>query len=136
MFTQIKTSKENKDVVVQLTRKLSLGTENIIARMAFSYSLSLDRNLDLNDIRDSGGKEYSKAVLFGEYYDIYLGMLCVHYGIYKTDKDIAKYIKMHVDDGLTLLYNEIMNINNIDGFDFIVEKIQDNLEKGTGRKLT
>lgn len=123
MFTQIKTSKENKEVVTLLTRKLGLGTENVIARMAFTYSLSLNRKLDLNNIKDAGGKEYSKSVLFGEYDDIYLGLLCVHYDLYKTDKDLAKYIKMHVDDGLQLLNEEINSRSNVDGFDFISEKI-------------
>lgn len=124
MFTQIKTSKENKEVVTLLTRKLGLGTENVIARMAFTYSLSLDRKLDLNHIKDAGGKEYSKSVLFGEYDDVYLGLLCVHYDLYKTDKDLAKYIKMHVDDGLQLLSEEVNSRTNVDGFDFISEKIQ------------
>lgn len=128
MFTQIKTSKENKEVVTLLTRKLGLGAENVIARMAFSYSLSLDRKLDLNNIKDSGGKEYSKSVLFGEYDDIYLGLLCVHYGLYKTDKDLAKYIKMHVDDGLRLLNEEVNNRSNVDGFDFLSEKISNSLK--------
>lgn len=123
MFTQIKTSKENKEVVALLTRKLGLGTENIIARIAFTYSLSQDKKLDLNDIKDAGGKEYSKSVLFGEYYDIYLGLLCVHYGLYKTDKDIGRYIKMHVDDGLQLLNEEVNVLSNMDGFDFLTEKI-------------
>jgi DNA sulfur modification protein DndE len=123
MFTQIKTSKENKEVVSLLTRKLGLGTENVIARIAYSYSLSKDKKLDLNDIKDAGGKEYSKSVLFGDYYDIYLGILCVHYGLYKTDKDIGRYIKMHVDDGLQLLNDEVNERSNIDGFDFLTEKI-------------
>lgn len=123
MFTQIKTSKENKDVVAFLTRKLGLGTENVIARMAFTYSLSKNRKLDLNEILDAGGKEYSKGVLFGEYSDIYLGLLCVHYGLYKTDKDIGRYIKMHVDDGLQLLNSEVNSLSNMDGFDFLSEKI-------------
>jgi DNA sulfur modification protein DndE len=123
MFTQIRTSKENREVVSLLTRKLNLGTENIIARMAFTYSLSKNRMLDLNDIKDSGGKEYSKSVLFGDYYDFYLGLVCVHYGLYKTDKDIGRYIKMHVDDGLQLLNKEINSLSNIDGFDFLSEKI-------------
>lgn len=127
MFTQIKTSKENKEVVSLLTRKLGFGAENVIARVAFTYSLSKDRKLDLNNLKDFGGKEYSKGVLFGEYYDIYLGLLCVHYSIYKSDKDIAKYIKMHVDDGLKLLNEEINNLSNIDGFDFLTEKINDGL---------
>ncbi|MFH6936068.1 DndE family protein [Flavobacterium sp. FlaQc-30] len=123
MFTQIKTSRDNKDIVVYLTRKLGLGTENVIARIAYTYSLSQNIKLDLNDIKDSGGKEYSKSVLFGEYYDIYLGLICVHYGLYKTDKDIGRYIKMHVDDGLRLLYEEVNKRSNIDGFDYLTEKI-------------
>jgi DNA sulfur modification protein DndE len=127
MFTQINTSKENKEVVSYLTRQLNLGTENIVARIAYTYSLSQDRKLDLNKIKDAGGKSYSKAILFGDYYEMYVGLVCVHYGLYKTDKDIAKYIKMHVDDGLTLLNEEVNNRSNIDGFDFLSEKINKSL---------
>ncbi len=124
MFTQIRTSKENKEIVSQLTRTLGLGSENIIARIAFTYSLSKDRKLALKDIQNSSGKEYSKSVLFGEYYDYYLGLVCVHYNLYKTDKDLSKYVKMHIDDGLQLLNEEINERSNIDGFDFLVEKIE------------
>lgn len=127
MFTQINTSKENKEIVSLLTRKLNLGTENIVARIAYTYSLSQDRKLNLNQIKDAGGKNYSRGVLFGDYYDIYVGLVCVHYGLYKTDKDIPKYIKMHIDDGLTLLYEEVENRNNIDGFDFLTEKINEGI---------
>ena len=127
MFTQIKTSKENKEIVSQLTRKLGLGTENIIARIAYSYSLSKGNQLDLNNIENSMGKEYSKSVLFGDYADIYMAMVCTHYNLYKTDKDIAKYIKMHVDEGLQLLNKEVEERSNIDGFDFLSEKINDGL---------
>lgn len=127
MFTQIKTSKQNKEVVAQLTRKLNLGAENIIARMAFSYSLSQERKLNLNDLRDSGGKEYSRSVLFGEYDDIYVGMICTHYGIYKSDKDLGRYVKLHIDDGLKLIDDEFQKVNNIDGFDFLSEMISKSL---------
>jgi hypothetical protein len=51
MFTQINTSKENKEIVSLLTRKLNLGTENIVARIAYTYSLSQDKKLDLNKIK-------------------------------------------------------------------------------------
>lgn len=127
MFTQIRTARENKEVVAQLTRKLNLGAENIIARMAYSYSLSKDRRLNLNDLADSGGKEYSRSVLFGDHDDLYIGLLCTHYGIYKTDKDLGKYVKLHIDDGLQLIQMELQKANNIDGFDFIVELVSDNL---------
>lgn len=127
MFTQIKTSKQNKEVVAVLTRKLNLGAENVIARMAFSYSLSQDRKLNLNDLRDSGGKEYSRSVLFGENDDIYVGMICTHYGIYKTDKDLGRYVKLHIDDGLKLIDDEFQKVNNIDGFDFLSEMIAESM---------
>lgn len=123
MFTQIKTSKDNKEVVVNLTRKLNLGTENNIARIALTYSLSKDLKLDIQDLKDSGGKEYSKSVLFGDYYDYYVGLISVHYNLYKSDKEIPKYIKLHIDHGLSLLNEEVNQRSNIDGFDFLVEKI-------------
>ena len=103
MFTSIKTSKANKDIVTELSRKFNLGAENIIARIAFTYSLSKDRLLSLSDIADSQGKEYSKHVLFGNNLPYYIGLICVKYGLYKTDKDIPKYVKLHIDDGLQLI---------------------------------
>lgn len=124
MFTHIRTSKENREVVAKLTRRLNLGTENHISRIALTYSLSQDRKLDLKDIQNSSGKDYSKAVLFGDYLDYYLGMVALHYGIHITDKDLPKYIKMHIDDGLQLLNEELNQRSNIDGFDFLVEKIE------------
>ena len=124
MFTHIKTSKENREVVARLTRKLNLGTENIISRIALTYSLSKERKLNLKDIQNSGGKGYSKSVLFGNYLDYYVGMVALHYNIHITDKDLAKYVKMHIDDGLQLLNEEIKSNSNLDGFEFLADKIE------------
>jgi DNA sulfur modification protein DndE len=128
MFTHIKTSKENREVVSKLTRRLNLGTENVISRIALAHSLSQDRKLKLEDIQNSSGKEYTKSVLFGQYIDYYLGMVALHYGIHISDKDLPKYVKMHIDDGLQLLNEEIKSNSNIDGFDFLVDKIEKGLE--------
>lgn len=124
MFTQIKTSKQNREVVTNLSRKFNLGAENVVARIALTYSLSKGRKLSLNDIKDSQGKEYSKSVLFGANYPFYLGLVCVHYGLYKTDKDIPKYIKMHVDDGLELMDKELNENPNLSGLDYLIDKIE------------
>lgn len=129
MFTHIKTSKANKDIVSYLSRKLNLGTENIIARIAYTYSLSKDRQLDLSGIKDSQGKEYSKLVLFGNNLPFYISLICVHYNLYKTDKDIPKYIKMHIDDGLSLINQEIIDNPNLDGFEYIIDKIDNGLKE-------
>lgn len=127
MFTQIKTSKRNRDVVTELSRKFNLGAENMIARIALVYSLSLGRHLSISDIEDSQGKEYSKNVLFGSNLPYYVGLICVHYNIYKTDKDIPKYIKMHIDDGLQLMNNELKDNPNLNGMDYLIDKIEKGL---------
>lgn len=128
MFTQIKTSKANKIIVTDLSRRFNLGAENVIPRIAFAYSLSSGRKLKLSDISDSQGKEYSKNVLFGNNYPFYIALLCTHYGIYKTDKDIPKYIKLHLDDGLQLLNNELNDNPNLNGMDYLIDKIDAGLK--------
>lgn len=121
MFTSIKTSRANKDIVTDLSRKFNLGAENIIARIALTYSLSKDRLLSLTDIADSQGKEYSKNVLFGNNLPYYIGLICVKYGLYKTDKDIPKYIKLHIDDGLQLMNKELQDNPNLNGYDYLID---------------
>jgi len=125
MFSNIKTSKANKEVVTRLTNKLNLGAENLIARIALTHSLSLERTLRLEDIRDAGGKEYSFKVLFGDNADYFIALICVHYSLYKSDKDIAKYVKMHIDDGLELLDRDF---NSTLGIDSLLSQI----ERGLG----
>lgn len=127
MFTHIKTSKHNREIVSELTHKLNLGTENIIARIAFTYSISKDRKLNIDELKDSGGKEYRSTVLFGSNLSFYVGLVCTHYGLYKTDKDVAKYVKLHIDDGLELLDAEVKSNPNLNGFDFVVKKIDEGL---------
>lgn len=129
MLTHIKTSKENRELVSKLSRKLNLGTENHIARIALTYSLSKERKMDLSNIKNSGGKEYSKNVLFGDYMPYYVSLVCVHYNLHKTDKDIPKYIKMHIDDGLQLINEEIEKNPNLDGFEYVIDKIEKGLIK-------
>lgn len=124
MFSSIKTSRANKDLVTQLTNRLNLGPENTIARLAFSYSMAKELHLDLSKIEDAGGKEYSAKVLFGNYIDIYIALVCVHYNIQKEDKDIGRYIKMHIDEGLKLIEEDINAKNNITGSDFLINEIE------------
>jgi DNA sulfur modification protein DndE len=127
MLTNIKTSKANKEVVTNLTRRLNLGAENVIARLAFSFSIAKERKLNLSEIQDSQGKEYSAKVLFGDYAEFYVAMICVHYGIYKSDKDVSRYLKMHIDDGLQLIEKDIAKKSSITGTDFLINEIEKGL---------
>ncbi|MGN7787817.1 DndE family protein [Niabella sp. 22666] len=130
MFSNIKTSKHNKDIVQELTRRLNLGAENVIARIAFAYSLSKEKQLDLKQIQDAQGKEYTARILFGEHLPYYVAMICVHYDIYKDNKDIGRYVKMHVDDGLELIHKEFAR-SNLSGMEFLIQKIEGGLKKLT-----
>lgn len=131
MLPNIKTSKANKEKVAVLTRRLNLGTENIIARIAFTHSLSQDIKLDPKDIKDSGGKEYAKDVLFGDYIAYYLGLVAVHYDIHISDKSLPKLVKLHIDHGLELIYDDFDQNAHLDGFDYIVNKINEGIASMT-----
>lgn len=122
-FNQIKTSLENREAVTVLTRKFNLGAENIIARIAIAYSLQNDARFSPLDVKDSGGKEYSRNVLFGSLYPIYVAMICTHYNIQDTNKDIPRYFKLHLDDGLERIMQDFKNNPNLIGFDYLFDKI-------------
>jgi DNA sulfur modification protein DndE len=128
VFTSIRTSAVNKVIVTDLTRKLNLGPENVIARIAFAYSLAKNKKLRLADIKDSKGKEYNRNVLFGNHFSDYVSLISVHYNVYKTDKDIPRYIKLHLDSGLELINEEVKRNPNLTGFDFLVDKIESGLK--------
>lgn len=128
MVKSIKTSEKNREAVRELTTKLGLGPENLIARIAFAYSIAQGRKFNLSDIQDSKGKEYSAKVLFGDYSEIYVAMVSQRYGLYKTDNDLARYIKMHVDDGLNLISQATKETPNLSLFDFILEQIDSGLQ--------
>lgn len=127
MFTTIRTSHENKLLVTELTRKLNLGPENIIARLAFSISIATGRKFAVTEQKDSKGKEYSRNVLFGNNTPYYVSLVCLHYNLYKSDKEIPRYIKMHIDHGLELINTELKKNPNMSGFDYLVAKIEGGL---------
>lgn len=130
MLPNIRTSLDNKAVVAELTYKLQLGPENVIARLAFSYSIANSNNLDLSKVRDSKGKEYSMKVLFGNNnIPVYVALICQKYGLYKTNKDVGRLIKMHVDDGLERLHKDFKKNATSNSFDFFMNKIETGLSE-------
>lgn len=129
MFTQIKTSAANKDVVSILTRKFGLGAENVIARIAIACSLQSGARFSPLDIKDSGGKEYSKNVLFGTHYSMYVALMCKYYNIRMSDKDLPRYFKLHLDDGLERIMADVKDNPNLVGFDYLFDKIHEGLNE-------
>ena len=124
MFSQIKTSTKNREIVSELTQKFKLGAENIIARIAIAYSLQTKEKFSPIDTQDSGGKEDSRNVLFGNNYQIYKAMMCTYYNISDTDRDLYRYFKIHLDHGLQIIYDDVKNNPNLIGYDYLFDKIE------------
>ena len=124
IVNQIKTSTINRENVTALTRKFNLGAENIIARIAITYSLQSGIKFSPLDVKDSGGKEYTRNVLFGSFYPIYVSLICAHYQINDNDKDIPRYFKLHLDDGLEKITKDVTENPNLVGYDYLFDKIQ------------
>lgn len=130
MLINIRTSKENHAVVQELSRKYVGVRENFISKLALAYSISKGVKLNLdNDLKDSQGKEYKDDTLFGNNRDYFIAVVCQHYQIYKTDKDLGKYIKMHLDHGLELINKLFKENPNYSAMDFLIENIEKGIEK-------
>ena len=121
MLKSIKTSESNRSVVAKLTAKLGMGPENLIARIALTYSIAKGRRFNLSEMQDSKGKEYSSKVLFGDYIDFYVALISQYYGLHKSDYNIPKYIKMHIDDGLNSISHIAEENPNLPLLDFVIE---------------
>ena len=126
-FNSIRTSSENKLIVSELTSKLSLGTENVIARIALGFSLAKHGELDLLDIEDSKGKEYSSRVLLGDNKALYIALICQKYNIYKENTEIPKYVKLHIDKGLKHIYADVKEHPNKDGIEILMSYLNLNI---------
>jgi hypothetical protein len=67
--------------------------------------------------------------IFGNYYPIYEFLVCTHYQIKNNDKDLPRYFKMHLDHGLEIIYEDIIDNPNLIGFDYLFDKIERGLSQ-------
>lgn len=138
----IHTSKSNKEVVQRLSRKILGGaSENVIARIALGYSLQTGKKFTQGEFRiyDSGGKEYKEHILFdAKYKDYFIALICQHYGIHKTNDNIPRYVKLHIDHGLESINVLFENNPKYTIFDFLTDHLEngishlENVEVGLG----
>ena len=83
--------------------------------------------MDLNRIQNSAGKEYRTTVLFGKHVESYVSMVAVKYQLHRTNKDVSRLIKMHLDDGIEALYGEVSEAKGAEPFDLLVQGIDTGL---------
>ena len=125
MLLNLRNSEANKAVVSELTKRMfpQGQHENVISRIAIAFSISRGVHLDLRDLRDSKGKEYKEDNLFGANRSYYAALVCQHYGIHKTNADLPRYLKMHMDDGLERLHKLFADNRSYSCLDFLIEHI-------------
>jgi DNA sulfur modification protein DndE len=128
MTINIKTSELSRELIREYSTKLKLPAENIIARIALGYSISKSRQLDLKQIKDSKGKEYKEDTFFGKHKTPFVSLICQLYEINRTDINIPKLIKMHIDDGLELMHKFFESNQNHTIYDFLIETIDRGIE--------
>jgi DNA sulfur modification protein DndE len=117
---RIKRSKEQDRYINELTNLFEFKYDGIISRIAFTYSLRNGNKFDSTKAENiaSDGKEFRdvKAV-FGtsqsgkSYYPIYKAILDEYYEYETTDEEFSRYFKIHLDEGLKKLKNEIDELN-------------------------
>lgn len=137
MQINITTSADNKEIVKELTRRLNLGSYNNIARIAFAYSIKTKIILSISkDYKDVKGQEYKDDTFFGKYRNYYIAIICQHYKLHKSNTDIGKYVKMHVDHGLELINKLFFDNANYSGFDFLIDNIDSGISELENAKVS
>lgn len=128
MIINIKTSEASLKLIREYSSKLKLPAENIIARIALGYSISRGKQINIKEIRDSKGKEYKEETFFGKNKNQYIALISQLYDIHRTDINMPKYVKMHIDDGLELMNKFFESNPNYNIYDFLIESIDRGIE--------
>jgi len=117
---RIKIDRYSEERIDKLKSIFKFNSETVIPRLAFAYSIQnnirFDKNLDIAPKSD--GREFrDDKGLFGviidnrSNYPIYKAILEKHYNINLFEDDFAKLFKLHLDNGLSLLENELNGID-------------------------
>lgn len=131
MQINVSTSEEAEAVLLTLSQRFGLSSKNQLIRIAFAYSLSRSTKFTLEDYSQSNtkGNQYKEFTVVGNYRTYYIALVCQHYGIYKTDVDIPKYFKLHVDEGLLLMEKLFAESSNYNLSDFLLEYIERGIDE-------
>lgn len=130
----ISVSEASEKRLIKLKQTFSVQSYNVVARIAFAYSLSKNRKYSVEQQKDSKGKtELKDPIIFGGDSSeskriFYVAMICQYYMITKDDANLSKYVKFHIDDGLELIEKFFDSNPNHSGFDFLIDVVDRGIE--------
>jgi DNA sulfur modification protein DndE len=136
---RIRISKRNSEVIDHLTTLYSFKFDGIVARVAFSYSLQLNKKFDVSEEIQipSDGKDWrDERALFGisidekSYYAIYKSILDQHYNKNLTEDDFIKLFKCHLDFGLEKMQSDLDEKSIASGYhiSYLMKIVKNGLE--------
>jgi len=136
---RIRISKRNSEVIDHLTSLYNFKFDGIIARIAFTYSLQLNKKFEIaEDVSiGSDGKEWrDERALFGvsadekSYYVNYKAMLDQHYNKNLTEDEFVKLFKRHLDFGLEKIQADLDDKNIASGYhiSYLMKLVKNGLE--------
>lgn len=103
---QIRLSNHAKERLSRLKGKTGIKNWNVLCRWAYCYSLKENTIPTSEGIDGESNVEMSWYTFAGEYSDLYEAVIiawCKKMGISSDNETIAKYIKMHIERGISYL---------------------------------
>lgn len=106
IMRQIRLSNRAKERLSRLKGKTGIKNWNVLCRWAYCYSLKENTIPTPENIDGDSNVEMSWYTFAGEYSELYEALIiawCKKMGIPTDNETIAKYIKMHIERGISYL---------------------------------
>ncbi len=118
IMRQIRLSNRAKERLSRLKGKTGIKNWNVLCRWAYCYSLKENTIPTPENIDGDSNVEMSWYTFAGEYSDLYEALIiawCKHMDIPTDNDTMAKYIKMHIERGISYLSgtNFIKNLDDL-----------------------
>jgi DNA sulfur modification protein DndE len=140
---RIRISKQNDEILDRIKSLYKFNSEGIVPRIAFAYSLQMNKKFDLNldIVPSSDGRDFrDDRGLFGTIIDghpnfpIFKAILEQHYQKSLFEEDFSKLFKLHLDHGLNKIDKELVNkdITKGEHVSYLMKLIKNGLDLQSG----
>ncbi len=106
IIKQVRLSQTAKDQLSRLKGKTGIKNWNVLCRWAYCYSLKENTVPTPENIDADSNVEMSWYTFAGEYSELYEALIiawCMKMDIPTDNETMAKYIKMHIERGISYL---------------------------------
>lgn len=140
---RIRISKQNDESINRIKSIYKFSSEGIVPRMAFAYSLQLNKRFDLSTdvIPSSDGRDFrDDKALFGTIvegrsnYPIFKAILEKHYNTSLFEDEFSKLFKLHFNEGLNLIDEKLkdVDLNSGDHTSFLMRLVKNGFDLQSG----